>query len=77
MKCNIGKKDRAIRFGAGIAIVLAGVAYGSWFGIIGVIFIATSIIKFCPAYVPFKIDTSKNDDSSCNSKGGSGCGCNR
>lgn len=29
MKCNVGKIDKMIRFGAGIAIILAGVAYQS------------------------------------------------
>ncbi len=74
MKCNVGKTDRAIRFIVGIAVILAGVAYQSWFGIIGVIVLGSAIIRFCPAYLPFKIDTSKNDDSSgC----GGGCGCGR
>jgi len=75
MKCNVGKVDRAIRFIAGIAIILAGVAYQSWFGVIGVIVLGTALIRFCPAYVPFKIDTSKNDAS--NGCGGGSCGCGR
>jgi len=74
MKCNVGKTDRAVRFIVGIAIILAGVAYQSWFGIIGVIVLGSAIIRFCPAYLPFKIDTSKNDDSS---NCGGGCGCGR
>ena len=74
MKCNVGKTDRAVRFIVGIAVILAGVAYQSWFGIIGVIVLGSAIIRFCPAYLPFKIDTSKNDDSS---SCGGGCGCGR
>ncbi len=75
MKCNVGKVDKAIRFGAGIAVILAGVAYGSWFGAIGVVLIATAAIGFCPAYLPFKFNTTKNDDT--NSCGTGGCGCSR
>ena len=74
MKCNVGKTDRAVRFIVGIAIILAGVAYQSWFGIIGVIVLGSAIIRFCPAYLSFKIHTSKNDDSS---SCGGGCGCGR
>ena len=78
MKCcigkNVGKMDKAIRFGVGIAIILAGVAYSSWFGLIGVVLIATAAIGVCPAYIPFEINTAKNDDTSCSSKGGCGCG---
>lgn len=74
MKCNVGKTDKAIRFIAGIAIILAGVAYQSWFGIIGVIVLGTALFRFCPAYIPFKIDTSKNDSSGGCGSGGCGCG---
>ncbi len=74
MKCNVGKTDKMIRFGAGIAVILAGVAYGSWFGIIGVVLIATAAIGFCPAYLPLNLDTSKNDDNSSCGSGGCGCG---
>ncbi len=75
MKCNVGKVDKAIRFGAGIAVILAGVAYSSWFGLIGVVLIATAAIGFCPAYLPFKLNTSKNDEGT--SCGSGGCGCSR
>ncbi len=74
MKCNVGKTDKAIRFIAGIAIILAGVAYQSWFGIIGVIVLGTALFRFCPAYIPFKIDTSKNDSAGGCGSGGCGCG---
>ena len=74
MKCNVGKIDKMIRFGAGIAIILAGVAYQSWFGAIGAVLVFTAAIGWCPAYLPFKIDTSKNDSNSC---GSGGCGCGK
>ncbi|NCD13102.1 MAG: DUF2892 domain-containing protein [Epsilonproteobacteria bacterium] len=74
MKCNVGKTDKMIRMIAGILIALIGVIYNSWFGLIGVILLATAIIRFCPAYLPFNIDTSKNDDSKGCGSGGCGCG---
>lgn len=72
MKCNVGKTDKMIRFGAGIAIILAGVAFGSWFGAIGAVLIFTAAVGWCPAYVPFKIDTTCDKDSP-----SGGCGCSR
>lgn len=75
MKCNVGKIDKMIRMIAGILIAILGVIYNSWFGLIGVVLLATAIIRFCPAYLPFNLDTSKNDDS--NTCGGGGCGCGR
>jgi len=75
MKCNVGKTDKMIRAIAGIAIIIVGVIYSSWFGLIGVVLLGTALIRFCPAYLPFSIDTSKNDDSS--SCGSGGCGCGR
>ncbi len=74
MKCNVGKLDKSIRFVVGIAIIFAGVAYQSWFGIIGAILIVTSMIRFCPAYLLFKLDTSKNEPKGGCGSGGCGCG---
>lgn len=74
MACNVGKKDKTFRFIVGIIVVLVGVAYQSWFGLIGAVFILTAALGWCPAYIPFNINTSKNDDSSC---GSGGCGCSK
>lgn len=53
MKCNVGKKDRIIRMGAGLAIILAGILFNSWLGLIGVVLLLTGLFRFCPAYLPF------------------------
>jgi hypothetical protein len=58
MKCNMGKWDRVLRGGLGIAIMGAGLLYGSWWGLIGLIPFLTSMVAWCPAYVPFKISTA-------------------
>lgn len=75
MKCNVGKTDRMLRAIAGVAVIILGVIFNSWFGLIGVVLLATSLFRFCPAYLPFSIDTSKNDESG--SCGSGGCGCGR
>lgn len=63
MKVNMGTADRAIR------VVLALVFFALYgmkivtgtFGIVlaalGVIFLATSLIRFCPLYLPFGLNT--------------------
>ncbi len=53
MKCNVGKKDRMIRMGVGLAIILAGIIFNSWLGLIGVVLLLTGLFRFCPAYLPF------------------------
>jgi hypothetical protein len=62
MKMNMGKTDRIIRVILGIALLsLFFVVPGYWklFGLLGVIFLATSAIGVCPLYMPFKINTMK------------------
>ena len=66
MKKNMGLIDRVVR------LVLAAVVAVLYFtgqitgtaaiilGIVALIFIVTSVIGFCPLYVPFKFSTMKN-----------------
>ena len=58
MKNNMGKVDRIIRIVVGLLLVgnfFVGTGHiASW---IGVVLIATGLIGFCPAYLPFKWDT--------------------
>lgn len=63
---NMGRLDRALRFGAGVTLILVGLlALGGWKGdaaglavvALALVPLATSITGFCPAYVPFGIST--------------------
>lgn len=74
MECNVGKTDKTIRMVAGVAILIVGMVYNSWFALIGVVLLLTALARFCPAYLPFKINTSKNDDTASGCGGGCGCG---
>ena len=61
MIANVASIDRAIRIlvGAGlIAAALFGVI-GAW-GWIGLIPLATGIVRICPAYLPFGIRTCRS-----------------
>jgi hypothetical protein len=59
MKANVGKIDKIIRVILGLAISIVGLLNSSWLGLIGIVPILTAIISWCPLYVPFKINTSK------------------
>lgn len=53
MQINVGKTDRIVRIVAGIVIILLGLVYQSWWGVIGLIPLATGLLRWCPAYLPF------------------------
>lgn len=62
---NMGTADRIIRIILALVVLvlyLTGVIAG-WLaivlGIVAVIFVLTSLVGFCPLYVPFKISTQK------------------
>jgi hypothetical protein len=57
MNSNVGGADRVVRLVLGLAIVAAGVYYKSWWGAIGAVPILTAVIGWCPAYLPFGINT--------------------
>ena len=62
MKCNVGRNDRIVRVIIGLAIIWAGFYYEDWWGVIGVVFLVTAAIGYCPAYTPFKFSTCRKDD---------------
>ena len=58
MKKNIGKSDKIVRYILGVAIIVAGIALKSWWGLVGLIPLLTAVINWCPLYVPFGIKTT-------------------
>jgi hypothetical protein len=67
MKQNMGNADRTVRITAAILIgilIFANVVTGTLavvLGLFAVIFLVTSLFKFCPLYVPFRISTSRTE----------------
>lgn len=59
MKKNMGLWDRRIRFILGLLLIAAGFYFKTWWGLLGVIFLATSLISWCPLYVPFRLSTKR------------------
>jgi hypothetical protein len=46
-----------VRLVLGAAVVLAGLYFQTWLGALGLIFIGTALIGWCPLYMPFGIST--------------------
>jgi len=65
MKTNMGTTDRIVRLI--IAVIIAALYFsgqisgtvGIVLGIVAVAFVATSLIGWCPVYLPFGISTRK------------------
>jgi hypothetical protein len=62
MKCNVGIIDRLLRIVVGLIIAILGVWFDSWWGLVGIVPLATGIFKICPLYMPFKISTANKED---------------
>ena len=60
MKKNMGSTDRWIRVILSLLIGAAGIYFKSWWGLLGLVLLATSLINWCPLYVPFGISTRKS-----------------
>lgn len=68
MKKNMGPPDRVIRIGTALIVAIlyfSNIISGTLaiiLGILAIVFILTSIIGFCPLYVPFGIRTLKKKE---------------
>jgi hypothetical protein len=69
MKSNMGSADRIIRL---LAAVVIGYLYATdvisgtvavILSVVAVAFVLTSLIGWCPLYVPFKISTQKKEQT--------------
>lgn len=62
MKKNMGSVDKSIRFILGIIVVVIGLYYQTWWGLLAVPLFLTSFISFCPGYLPFGFSTCKTKE---------------
>jgi hypothetical protein len=58
---NVGRMDASIRVVVGFIIIVLGMVYQSWWGAIGLVFILTAYLNFCPLYPLLKINTRKQE----------------
>ena len=61
MRYNVGSTDRVLRIVAGLGIAIGGIIFESYWGLVGVVLLATAIFRFCPLYSLFKIDTFEKE----------------
>ena len=62
MKKNMGGIDRILRGIVGVILIaLVFVGPQTPWGWLGLIPLGTAIFSFCPAYLPFKINTAKKE----------------
>jgi len=68
MQCNVGTVDRWVRLIAGaLLFVLGGWSWGGWQGhtggiialVVGVVLIATALLRWCPMYSLLRITTAR------------------
>jgi len=59
MKPNIGFTDRIVRVVLGVALLGAGYYFKSAWGFLGLVPILTAVVRFCPAYLPFGLNTCR------------------
>ncbi len=59
MNHNVGGIDRILRIIIGLAIIGWGVYAQNWWGAVGIIPLFTGAIGWCPAYLPFGLNSGK------------------
>jgi integral membrane sensor domain MASE1 len=63
MKVNEGTTDKVIRIVVGLAIIIVvGFVMKSWWGIIGILPLATGLVSRCPMYSILGVNTCKKTD---------------
>jgi Protein of unknown function (DUF2892) len=62
MQANVGGIDRIVRIVVGLVLIALAATgtVGAW-GYIGIVPILTGFFKFCPAYLPFGINSCSKD----------------
>jgi hypothetical protein len=61
MKKNVGNVDKVFRVILGVAVILLGIIYQSWWGLIGIIPLFTGIMGSCPLYLILGLSTLKKN----------------
>lgn len=60
---NVGTTDRNIRLAIAGVLVLIGIwLHQPLLSLVGLVLLITATVGFCPAYLPFKFSTNKDED---------------
>jgi len=61
VKKNVGSIDKTVRIVLGVVIIAAGLYFQNWFGVIGIIPLATAFMGSCPLYSVMGVSTCPNE----------------
>lgn len=61
MKKNVGSADKIFRIILGLALIVIGFVYSTWWGALGIIPLATAFMGSCPLYLMVGISTCKTE----------------
>ena len=59
MKKNVGSADKMIRIVLGVVIVALGIYFKSWWGLVGIVPLATAFMNWCPAFSLLGVSSDK------------------
>ena len=59
MKVNVGNLDRILRIGLGVGLIAWAATGGPIWAWIGVVPLATALVRFCPLYTVLGFSTCK------------------
>ena len=62
MRSNVGTIDRLLRIILGLIIAILGVVFDSWWGLVGLVPLATGLFQFCPMYGILNVSTLKKGE---------------
>jgi H+/gluconate symporter-like permease len=61
MRCNVGKKEAALRALIAGLIFAVGIYWDSWWGLIGLIPLATAVFRWCPLSAALGFSSCKTE----------------
>lgn len=59
MTANVGGVDKILRITIGLIIIALGFIYSTWWGLVGVVLLATGLLNYCAVYNLINVSTRK------------------
>lgn len=59
---NVGGWDKRLRIAAGVIILLLGLVFQSWWGLVGILPLVVGLSGCCPLYPFINVNTAKGEN---------------